>query len=209
LPENETIAAVPAQSADQPSRLEAILVRFRVHVGFLIAAGVLIEGLVHKETPMDLRHPSWWLALAIPLVIIGMVIRFISLGTIRKNESLATKGIYSLCRHPLYLGSLLLYFGVGVILQDSDYAFWYLGLPYIFLFYSAAIRKEERFLRGKFGGEFDQYKSSTPALIPLGRFKAGEFSVQRAFSKGGTKLVVSVACIIAAMQAMVEIYPRL
>ncbi len=35
-------------------------------------------------------------------------------GTLKKNEELATAGIYSICRHPLYLGSVLIAVGFGV-----------------------------------------------------------------------------------------------
>jgi protein-S-isoprenylcysteine O-methyltransferase Ste14 len=192
-----------------PSPIEAFLVRFRVHVGFLIVAGVLIDCLLDREAPMDLLHPTWWLAAAIPLIIAGATVRFVALGTIHKNETLATRGIYSRCRHPLYLGSFLLFIGLGIILNDRDYVYWYVGLPYIFIFYTAAVRKEERFLKGKFGQEFDQYKARTPALLPFGRFTPGEFSAQRSLSKGGIKLVVSVILMLVAMQAMVLVFPHL
>ena len=133
----------------------------------------------------------------------------VSLGTIRKNESLATKGIYSRCRHPLYFGSALLFVGLGVILNDARYEFWYLGIPYLLLFYTAAVRKEERFLRSKFGPEFDAYKATTPAFFPLGQYVPGQFSIARAFQKGGTQLLVSVMLMLVAMQAMVYILPKL
>lgn len=195
--------------AAAPSKFENFLVKYRVHVGFLLVAGVLIEGVINKELPLDWSHPSIAAFIAIPLILSGLAIRFISLGTIRKNEALATKGIYSRCRHPLYFGSALLFVGLGIILNDAGYEFWYLGIPYLLLFYTAAVRKEERFLREKFGNEFDAYKSETPAFFPLGRFVPGQFSFARGFEKGGTKLVVSVALMLVAMQAMVYILPKL
>lgn len=192
-----------------PSRFENFLVKYRVHVGFLIAAGVLIESVINKEIPLDWRRPTIAAFVAIPLILVGFAVRFISLGTIRKNESLATKGIYSRCRHPLYFGSALLFVGLGLILNDGGMEFWYLGVPYLLLFYTAAVRKEERFLRDKFGAEFDAYKASTPAFFPYGHYVPGQFSLARAFQKGGTQLVVSVALMLIAMQAMVHLLPKL
>lgn len=192
-----------------PSKFEVFLVKYRVHVGFLLAAGVLIESIIDKEIPLDWRSPTTTALIAIPLILTGLVIRFISLGTIRKNESLATKGIYSLCRHPLYFGSAMLFVGLGLILNDGGLEFWYLGIPYLLLFYTAAVRKEERFLREKFGAEFDAYKASTPAFFPYGRYVPGQFSIARAFSKGATQLLLSVALMLIAMQAMVYLLPKL
>lgn len=204
-----TIQATSHVPQEPPTRLESWLVRYRVHVGFLLVAGILTEGVLRKETPRDLFHLTWWVGMALPLVFAGAAIRLISMGTIRKNETLATRGIYSLCRHPLYLGSALLFVGLGILLNDSHHEFWYLGVPYILIFYSAAIRKEERFLREKFGQQFDEFKRTTPALIPFGHFQKGEFSLSRAFQKGGIKLLVTVAFMLAAMQAMVYIFPMI
>lgn len=192
-----------------PSPFESFLVRYRVHIGFLIAVGILADTILDRESPLDLFHPAWPVAIAIPLILAGMVVRFISLGTIFKNETLATKGIYSRCRHPLYLGSSLLFTGLGIILKDPDSFYWFLGVPYILVFFGVAIRKEERFLRGKFGEEFDQYKASTPAILPYGKYMPGEFSAARSLKKGGIKLVVSVILMLVAMQAMVMIFPHL
>lgn len=203
-----TMNASPV-SIQPPSAAEAFLARFRVHIGFLIATVVLADTLIDRESPIDLFHPTWVVLAAMPLIILGTVVRFISLGTIFKNETLATKGIYSRCRHPLYLGSSLLFVGLGLILNDADHLFWYVGVPYILVFFGIAIRKEERFLLGKFGAEFEGYKRATPAVLPYGNFVPGEFSAQRSLKKGGIKLVVSVILMLVAMQAMVIVFPQL
>lgn len=202
------VISLPPQPAS-PSKFEELLVKYRVHVGFVLSAAVLIEVIFRKEMPLDWRDPGLANFLAIPLILSGLAFRFISLGTIRKNESLATKGVYSRCRHPLYFGSALLFVGLGLILSDDCMKFWYLGVPYVLLFYTAAVRKEERFLREKFGAEFDAYKASTPAFFPYGRYVEGQFSLARAFQKGGTQLVVSVVLMLVAMQAMVYLLPKL
>jgi len=46
------------------------------------------------------------------VVAIGLAVRAIASGQLRKNEDLAMSGPYSYTRNPLYLGSLLI--GVGV-----------------------------------------------------------------------------------------------
>ncbi len=43
-----TALPIAQPPADVPSKFENFLVKYRVHVGFLIAAGVLIEGVLEK-----------------------------------------------------------------------------------------------------------------------------------------------------------------
>lgn len=189
--------------APQERGLHLALCRWRVRVAFLLVVGILVESVINREIPLDIFKFQSVLIAAAVLIAAGVSVRLISLGTVRKNEVLATDGIYSLCRHPLYFGSTLLFIGIGILLNDGDGAYWYLGLPYMAIFFTAAVVKEERFLRGKFGAAFDAYKASTPAFIPYGKWRGGDFSWARAFSQGGVKLIVSVVCMIAAMQAVV------
>lgn len=202
-------AALPDQPLDSQNRWIKRLCKWRVRVGFILIVAFVANGLVNHKVPRDISEFTPMLGVAAALILLGTSIRLIALGTLFKNESLATRGIYSLCRHPLYLGSTLLFIGLGIILNSSGYLYWCLGLPYIALFFSAAAINEERFLRQKFGDAFDQYKKSTPAFLPHGHWHRGEFSWARSMHRGGVKLIASVALMIVAMQAMAVIFPKL
>jgi protein-S-isoprenylcysteine O-methyltransferase Ste14 len=81
----------------------------------------------------------------------------------RKKKVLVTAGPYSLCRHPLYLFSLIGGVGLGFCTQTFT-------IPLLFLFafavyYPFAIRGEEEFLASIFP-EYEEYKKRVPAFFP-------------------------------------------
>ena len=96
-----------------------------------------------------------------PVFVLGH--RFSGLVAIQPGHSLMTSGVYSLIRHPSYLGLLVeslgwaLAFrsGIGVLLTA-------LSIP-LFL---ARIRAEESLLRSEFGHDYDVYRDRTWRLIP-------------------------------------------
>jgi protein-S-isoprenylcysteine O-methyltransferase Ste14 len=87
-----------------------------------------------------------------------------------RAESLNTTGLYSVVRHPLYLGNFFIWVGVALFTRHpwlvllTILAFW--------LFYGRIIRSEDRFLAERFGERFRAWASVTPAFIPrLSRFE--------------------------------------
>jgi protein-S-isoprenylcysteine O-methyltransferase Ste14 len=96
-----------------------------------------------------------------PVFILGR--RFSGLVAIQPGHTLVTRGLYSVIRHPSYLGLLVnslgwaLAFraGVGVVLAA-------LLIPPLV----ARISAEERLLRSEFGSEYDAYRARTSRLIP-------------------------------------------
>jgi protein-S-isoprenylcysteine O-methyltransferase Ste14 len=96
-----------------------------------------------------------------PVFVLGD--RFSGLVAIQPGHTLVTGGVYSVIRHPSYLGLLVnslgwaLAFrsGVGVLLT-------LLLIPPVV----ARIRAEEALLRTEFGGEYDAYRARTWRLIP-------------------------------------------
>jgi protein-S-isoprenylcysteine O-methyltransferase Ste14 len=89
--------------------------------------------------------------------------RFSGLVAIQPGHTLVTSGIYSVIRHPSYLGLLVnalgwaLAFrsGVGVLLTAFT-------IPPLI----ARIRAEERLLSAQFGDAYDAYRSRTSRLLP-------------------------------------------
>lgn len=78
---------------------------------------------------------------------------------------LITEGVYSFCRHPIYLGLSLVFLGLPLILLNYDALLVY---PMIFLFFIIEGKIEERYDVGiRFSKQFKQYKKQTKIFGPL------------------------------------------
>ena len=108
------------------------------------------------------------------LEIIGVILIFVCLvGRCwailylggNKNVKLTTTGPYSLCRHPLYLFSIVGVVGVGFMLQSVVYTVVLTSVTFLIHLYG--IRKEEAYLSDKFGEAYVAYRNSTPRFIPM------------------------------------------
>ena len=81
-----------------------------------------------------------------------------------KDSRLITVGPYSLCRNPLYFFSFIGAVGVGFATET-------LTIPAIIacmfaIYYPLVIRGEEKRLAELFGAEYEEYKKTTPSIIP-------------------------------------------
>jgi len=82
----------------------------------------------------------------------------------RKDSELITAGPYSISRNPLYFFSLLGFVGIGLATETLSFS---VAFVLIFLLvYPATIRREEAFLRAKFGSAFIDYCARTPRFFP-------------------------------------------
>jgi protein-S-isoprenylcysteine O-methyltransferase Ste14 len=181
------------------------LKRFRTKVGFVLAAYCLAEGLYKDEVPFDLDRPNMWAVVGLVLVFAGLIFRFAAYGCLKKKESLAKSGVYSLCRHPLYLGSILLTYGFCFLLDD--FANYVIATAYFAIFYSIAIAWEEIRVAERYGDAHDAYRKSTPLLLPLGQFRRGTFEWRYALLSGGLQLIVITIALLSAVEAMAEFMP--
>ncbi len=82
----------------------------------------------------------------------------------RKNSELAVSGPYSITRNPLYLFSTIGALGIGLMFGSIMVAA-VLGVCTYAVFGMTA-RKEEAFLRDKFGPTFEAYAARTPRFWP-------------------------------------------
>jgi len=107
--------------------------------------------------------------------LIGLLIRIYVVGhsfakTSGRNtkSQLASKinktGIYSIIRHPLYLGNFLIWFGVSLITFNLYFILF--SLVFYWLIYIPIILAEEDYLIIKFKNEYKLYSSIVPAIIP-------------------------------------------
>jgi len=94
----------------------------------------------------------------------GMLFRFYASGFIVKNKELATSGPYSLVRHPLYTGNLLLL--IGFTFASGQWWALVVAAAFWWFYYPAAIEYEDRKLNGLFGDAWQAWSATVPAVIP-------------------------------------------
>lgn len=141
------------------------LVRRRVSIS-LVSFTLLLttEGLLGVGWHRVNLQTDILFGMAVACVVIGVGIRSWAAGTIRKNSELATTGAYSLCRHPLYLGSFLML--VGFCLGTQPQINFPIVAPLVIVIYFCSIRSEERTLTKLFDSDWTNYAVTTPRLIP-------------------------------------------
>jgi len=142
--------ATEARSSVSWSRIAR---RIRVPLGFLFAVFYFWRA-----------RPDWLsLAAGAAVVTVGVFLRAMASGHVKKNEQLATTGPYAYCRNPLYLGSIIIAIGFAVASRDVWVGIAIIGL--FTLIYVPVIRSEEAFLRERFP-EFESYARRVPRLLP-------------------------------------------
>lgn len=153
---------------------------------FFGAVPVVLFGQVHWQPMGGAFDRSWWWPLiCLDMAMAGQVIRALCVGytprgTSGRNtkegqvaESLNTVGMYSICRHPLYLGNLLMWLGIVMYIGHLWFALVFLLL--FALYYERIMFAEEQFLRGKFGEAYLNWSAEVPAFWPaMGRWKEPE-----------------------------------
>jgi protein-S-isoprenylcysteine O-methyltransferase Ste14 len=128
---------------------------------------VLGGGSVYSITPVLL-----WLGVA--MLLLGTVIRVVAVATLRRNFSnrlrirqghtLVRTGIYRWIRHPAYLGLILIFLAIPVLLSS---VLGFLVMLSIVPLLLHRIRLEEKMLVEHFGAEYEEYRKSSKRLIPF------------------------------------------
>jgi protein-S-isoprenylcysteine O-methyltransferase Ste14 len=130
--------------------------RLRVSLGWTL--GILVLYLA-RPTPGSM-------ALGLPLVTLGELVRLWASGHIEKTQVLATGGPYAHTRNPLYVGSVLL--ALGLALAAASVWVAAAVVAYFTSFYPSVIREEAAFLRRKFPDEYAAWEAAVPAFLPRG-----------------------------------------
>jgi protein-S-isoprenylcysteine O-methyltransferase Ste14 len=151
----------------------------------------------------DFRYPggshalqSAWMLGCLAVSLSGAALRMYTIGhvphgTSGRNtkqgqiaETLNSTGIYSVVRHPLYLGNGLMWLGAAAVPRSVPVvvivvlAFW--------LYHERIMFAEEAFLERKFGAAFAAWAERTPAFLPnlsLWRPPELQFSLRHAIRR--------------------------
>ena len=139
---------------------------------------VLLLLLITLRDPVlhgNVRGVHVWDVVSLLVGLAGLAVRCLSLGYAADGTSsrrtrdlvtggLNTTGMYSVVRHPLYLGNYLLWMGPTLFCRSLPLAvivtlvFW--------LYYERIMLAEEQQLRSQFGESFEQWAKNTPAFVP-------------------------------------------
>jgi protein-S-isoprenylcysteine O-methyltransferase Ste14 len=135
-----------------------------IFLGFLAAAAVL-EAVVPFPVLAAYAFPRYLAGAALAAAGFVMIVmgtrRFQAAGTnVPPNlptTALVVDGIYRRTRNPLYLGTTLVYLGLGV----AAGSFWAIGLvvPLLWVINTGVIAREEHYLERKFGDAYRAYKA--------------------------------------------------
>ncbi len=104
------------------------------------------------------------------LIISGILAKYglgIVFGEIREKPEIIEKGVFKIVRHPIYLGSILLYLGMIVLTCSIASAILWI---IIVIFYYYISKYEEKLLLKEFDEEYEDYRKRVPMLIPM-KFK--------------------------------------
>jgi protein-S-isoprenylcysteine O-methyltransferase Ste14 len=151
------------------------LFRWRSYLPLLLLVLALPALYESASRPGYHSFHTAWEVLALALAFTGLAVRILTVGyvpagTSGRNtlkqvaSSLNVTGLYSVVRHPLYLGNFLIWFGISLLPR----CWWFTVLTVLifWLYYERIMFAEEAFLWEHFGEEFRAWAARTPAFIP-------------------------------------------
>lgn len=134
-----------------------------IYLAFLLAGWGLTFVVADPGIGLDWSVRRY---LAFALIVGGILVDGAAAGQFRRigtrpepwkpSTALATDGLYRFSRNPIYIGFALIYLGVAVWI-DSLIALAAL-LPCLVVIDRFVILREERYLAGKFGADWDAYR---------------------------------------------------
>lgn len=144
------------------------------HTRWLLTVVVSASHLPPTDVPIILHLPSEFGVIltvsGVLLFLSGVAIFIAALLQLLRGEKLVTSGLYSIIRHPQYLGILLATLGLTLLEMDvrlmSLIAWTMLILAYVWLAY-----REESSLQERYGEAFLAYKRKVPFILPLIKVK--------------------------------------
>jgi protein-S-isoprenylcysteine O-methyltransferase Ste14 len=167
--------------------------------------------------PTIANKPSEWClkAAGLCLVVTGLGVRAWAAGFAGRHtrsskiegSELATQGPYAHVRNPIYSGSVIL--GFGMVLLIGDRRLWAPCALTFLALYFGLIPAEEEFLSLKFRGEYEAYRRHVPRLLPRLSAWATPGVVKTRFDRraacGECRLGLVLAAILGAFRTIAAI----
>lgn len=130
-----------------------------------LAIAVILILVLHFVIPLaQIIEMPWRLAGLIPLVL-GAVMNLAADNSMKRYETtvkpfkrsttLVTEGVFKICRHPMYLGFVLILLGIAVLLGSAAPFLVVILFPFFLEF--VYIREEERMLGEQFEQQWEDY----------------------------------------------------
>ncbi|MDW5290336.1 isoprenylcysteine carboxylmethyltransferase family protein [Formosa sp. PL04] len=141
-----------------------------------IGLGVFIQTEYAEIEATETLFSEIFEYICLAVCFLGLLIRVLTVGHTPNNTSgrntkegqiadvLNTTGMYSLVRHPLYVGNFFMWLGVSMLTENVWFVIAFV-LFYAF-YYERIMYAEESFLRQKFGDDYLLWSKDVPAFIP-------------------------------------------
>ncbi len=135
--------------------------------------GLLVGLLIDSFYPIGFLPESVSVWFGVLLILAAIPIALFAVLAMKRVETpidvrkpttaIVTDGIYRLSRNPMYVSLAVLYFGIACWVNSL----WVLSLvvPVLVVVNRGVIKREERYLERKFGGEYLRYKSEVRRWI--------------------------------------------
>ncbi len=81
-------------------------------------------------------------------------------------SNLVTQGPFAFVRNPLYLGNILMYFGISIMSNSLVPYLQILSIAYFTFQYYFIIKEEEGFLKTEFGEKYEHYYNNVNRFLP-------------------------------------------
>lgn len=104
-----------------------------------------------------------FLMLSVWLAINGVRETTLKASETHRTEKIVTEGVYSIVRHPQYLGGLLAHVGASFLLSAL---YSLMSTPLMIVLIYLISRKEEKELIREFGKKYEDYMKRVPMLMP-------------------------------------------
>jgi len=188
----------------------------------VVMAGIAVFVWTEGHPEVFMLKEGWlgmyYIYLCLLISLVGLFIRVFTVGYTPANTSgrntanqladeLNITGIYSLVRHPLYLGNFFMW--LGPVLYTGH--IWFVGLVCFFywIYYERIMFAEEQFLRKKFGVIYTSWAENVPAFLPrLNGYKKPRlpFSWKKVLKKekNGLVNVFLIFCVMDVASAFIR-----
>ena len=151
------------------------LFRWRSYLPLVFVAVVMASLTQFRFLGGNEFDDELWEVACLAVSLFGLGIRCLTVGytparTSGRNareqraDELNTLGLYSIVRHPLYLGNFFIWLGIALFPHNWLVVLACTGI--FWLYYERIIIAEEAYIADKFGESFQQWARLTPTFVP-------------------------------------------